>query len=122
MDAVAVAALDFSKADETREADKARVDVIHTANGSVAKMVLQSGWTWKDSIQPLVGGESCQVSHLGYVEEGVIRIIADDGTEQTFEGGDVYVLAPGHHAEVIGPTEFVGYEFSHSAAQEYLKT
>jgi len=85
-------------------------------------MVLQSGWTWESSIKPMVGGESCQVAHLGYIEEGQIRITSDDGTEQTFEAGDIYVLAPGHHAEVTGPTEFVAYEFSHSAAQEYLKT
>lgn len=114
--------LNFNAADETREADKARVDVIHTENGSVAKLVLQPGWTWESSIKPLIGGESCQVAHLGYVEEGEIRIISDDGIEKTFSAGDIYVLAPGHHAEVLGDDQFVAYEFSHSAAQEYART
>jgi hypothetical protein len=114
--------LDFTSADEQRTADKARVDVIHTNNGSCARMELQPGWTWKDSIQPVVGGDSCQVAHLGYVEQGAIRIVSDDGTEMTFEEGDIYCLMPGHHAEVISREPFVAYEFSHSAAQEYAKT
>jgi hypothetical protein len=117
-----VKGLDFRAADETRQADKARVDVIHTPNGSVAKMVLEPGWTWESSIKPLVGGDSCQVAHLGYVEEGEIHITSDDGTEEFFAPGDVYVLTPGHHAEVTSTTPFIAYEFSHSAAQEYANT
>lgn len=114
--------LDFDSADETRDAEKAHVGVIHTDNGSVARMELEPGWTWESSIKPMVGGESCQVAHLGYVEAGSIKITSDDGSEQTFEAGDIYMLKPGHHAEVVGDDQFVAYEFSHSAAQEYLKT
>src|SRR3954463_2560111 len=97
--------LDFDSPDETREPDKTKVAVVNTNNGSVARFIMQPGWTWDDCVKPVVGGESCQVAHLGYVEQGAIMISSDDGTEMTFRAGDVYFLAPGHTAQIVGDDE-----------------
>jgi hypothetical protein len=119
MDPVAAAKVDFDSPDETRKPDKTDVAVVHTDNGSVARFVMQPGWTWESCVKPVVGGESCQVAHLGYVESGQIRIEPDDDEPMIFGPGDVYVLASGHTAEIIGDEQFVCYEFSSKAAQQY---
>lgn len=121
MDATAAMALDFDNADERREADNAVVDVLSTPNGTVARMVLQPGWTWESSIKPIVGTDSCQAAHLGIVVSGQIKIMPDDGDEMMFGPGAVYMLMPGHHAEVIGQDEFVAYEFQSATAEGYAK-
>ena len=57
-------------------------------------------------IKPVVGGESSQTSHLGYVISGRIHIAADDGEEIDLGPGDVYRIEPGHDAWVLGDEPF----------------
>ena len=47
-------------------------------------------------------GLKCQVSHLGYVLSGRMRVYMDDGSEVECGPGDVVALPRGHDAEVIG--------------------
>jgi hypothetical protein len=121
MEAVAAATLDFDAPDETRELDNARVEVISTPQGNVARMTLQPGWTWASSVKPVAGTESCEAAHLGYAVSGRIRIIPDDGEPVEFTAPGVYVLAPGHHAEVVGDEPVVVYEFESNTAANYAQ-
>jgi hypothetical protein len=43
----------------------------------------------------------------------------EDGSELELNPGEVYVIEPGHDAEVVGSEAFVGYEFEPRAAEEY---
>ena len=45
----------------------------------------------------------------------------NDGTEQVFGPGDVYVIEPGHNGWVVGEEEVVAFEFNSTAAQTYAK-
>ncbi len=50
-------------------------------------------------ITPLLKGlenDSCHCPHWGYVVQGSIRVIYDDGTEETVKGGEVFYWPPGH--------------------------
>ena len=47
----------------------------------VGKGVFEPGWRWSENVKPIAGTDSCQVSHLGYVVSGRMRIIMDDGTK-----------------------------------------
>ena len=52
---------------------------------------------------PLLKGLSndrCHCPHWGYMFEGAIRIVYDNGTEDLLEAGDVFYLNPGHTAIV----------------------
>jgi hypothetical protein len=54
-------------------------------------------------LSPLLQGlrnDSCQCPHWGYVMEGIIKMIYDDGTEETLTAGDVFYMPPGHTAIV----------------------
>ncbi|MEN8230713.1 MAG: hypothetical protein ABFS38_21330 [Bacteroidota bacterium] len=52
---------------------------------------------------PLLAGlknDKCQVPHWGYVIEGAVRIIYEDGKEEVFSEGEAFYMKPGHTAIV----------------------
>jgi hypothetical protein len=110
-----VEARSFASPDETRTPDRTRVDMVRMGETSAARLELQPGWRWSECIKPLVGGESCQVDHVGYVASGRLGVTHDDGSAVTLAPGQAYRIAPGHDAWVEGDEEFVGYEFKGAA-------
>jgi mannose-6-phosphate isomerase-like protein (cupin superfamily) len=112
---------DFDSPDETRTPDKTRVDTVHLGGTSAARLTMESGWRWSECVKPVAGTESCEHRHVGVVQSGRMRVIHDDGTELEIGPGDVYVIEPGHDAEVVGDDRFVGFEFQPKAAEEYAR-
>jgi hypothetical protein len=109
----------FDKPDETRTPDKTQMDIAKLGDHQVARITFEPGWRWMDCIKPVVGTESCQVEHIGYLESGTMTVHHNDGTEVTLHAGNVYRIAPGHDAWVVGDEAVVGYEFK--SAAEYAK-
>ncbi|MGY1709166.1 cupin domain-containing protein [Geodermatophilus sp. SYSU D00758] len=107
--------------DESRTPEKTRMDVVQLGDATVGRITLQPGWRWSDCIKPVVGTESCQAAHLGYVMSGRIHIRADDGTETDLGAGDVYRLEPGHDAWVLGDEPVVALEFESKTAETYAR-
>ena len=87
-----------------------------------ARMTLQPGWRWSESIKPIVGTESCQARHVGVVVSGKLHIKHDDGTEGEPGAGDAYVIEPNHDAWVVGDEAFVAYEFDSTTAGTKAKS
>jgi mannose-6-phosphate isomerase-like protein (cupin superfamily) len=112
---------DFDAPDETRTPDKTRSDIVHLGGTTAARLTLDPGWSWAECVKPVAGTESCQHHHIGVVRSGRMRVMHDDGTELEIGRGDVYVIEPGHNAEVVGDEQFVGYEFAAKAAEEYAR-
>ena len=50
--------------------------------------------------------------HVGTVISGQMAAKHNDGTEQVFGPGDVYVIEPGHNGWVVGDEEVVAFEFN----------
>lgn len=107
--------------DERRTPEKTEMGVVHLGDATVARLSLEPGWTWASCIKPLVGTESCQAAHLGYVVTGTMHITADDGAESVVEAGHIYRLEPGHHAEVVGDQPVVALEFESKTAETYAR-
>ena len=105
----------FDQPDETRTPDKTRVEVVRLGDTEVGRFTFAPGWRWSECIKPVVGGESCQVDHVGYVASGRLGVTHEDGSQVTLSPGDVYRIAPGHDAWVEGDEDFVGYEFKGAA-------
>ena len=112
---------DFDSPDESRTPDKTQVDVVHLGGTSAARFRLEPGWSWSECVKPVAGTDSCQHRHVGIVRSGRMRVIHDDGTELEIARGDVYVIDPGHDAEVVGDEPFEGFEFEPHAAEEYAR-
>jgi hypothetical protein len=112
----------FDSPDETRTPDKSKVDVVHVGGTAAARLVLQPGWRWSECIKPIVGTDSCQLRHIGMVRNGQMRVTHEDGTVLELGRGDVYVIEPGHDAEIVGDEPFEAFEFEPHAAEEYART
>ncbi|MDD7967234.1 cupin domain-containing protein [Actinomycetospora lemnae] len=107
--------------DETRTPDKTRLEVVQLGDATVARISLEPGWRWSECIKPVVGGESCQAAHLGYLVAGRLHVVADDGTEADLSAGETYRLTPGHDAWVVGDEQVVGLEFETKTAETYAR-
>ena len=110
MSVAALVAKPLDTPDEVRAPEKTRVEVVHLEGVTLGRFTFNPGWRWSECIKPVVGTESCQVSHIGYAVAGAIRIRLNDGTEQGIEAGDAYSIPPGHDAWVEGDTPFVAIE------------
>ncbi len=110
---------DFDSPDETRTPDKTRVDVVHVGATTMARLTMEPGWSWSECVKPVAGTERCQHRHTGVVQSGRMLVSHEDGTEVELNPGDVYVIEPGHDAQILGDEPFVGYEFQTSSAEEY---
>jgi hypothetical protein len=82
---------------------------------------LQPGWRWSESIKPVVGGERCQMPHVGIMQSGTMHVVHDDGTEQEIGAGQACMIEPGHDAWVVGAEPVVSLEFESRTAEEYAK-
>jgi mannose-6-phosphate isomerase-like protein (cupin superfamily) len=102
----------FDSPDETRPFEgKGKADVLQIGGRTVGRGVFEPGWRWSTNVKPIAKTESCQVSHLGYVISGRMRVVMDDGSEGELGPGDVFALPPGHDAEVVGSEPFVSLDF-----------
>ena len=69
---------------------------------TLAHEVVQPGWRWSEHVRPSVGGDWCQVRHVGVVLSGRIGIRLADGTELEYGPEDVFDIPPGHDGYTIG--------------------
>jgi uncharacterized cupin superfamily protein len=102
----------FDSPDETRPFEgKGQAEVVQVAGKTIGRGTFEPGWKWSENIKPIAGTDSCEVSHLGYVLSGRMRVFMDDGTEGEVGPGDVFALPPGHDAEVVGDEACVMVDF-----------
>ncbi|HEX8076149.1 MAG TPA: cupin domain-containing protein [Thermoleophilaceae bacterium] len=102
----------FDSPDETRPFEaKGHADVIEVGGQTVGRAVFEPGWRWSEHVKPIAGTDSCQVSHLGYVMSGRMRVFMDDGSEGEVGPGDVMAIPPGHDAETVGDEACVVLDF-----------
>ena len=120
-DVASVESKNMNTPDETRTPDKTTVSVVHLGPATVARLQVEPGWRWSECIKPVVGGESCQAAHLGFVVSGHIHIAATDGAELDLGPGDAYRLEPGHDAWVVGDEPVVALEFESKTAETYAQ-
>ncbi|HSV39548.1 MAG TPA: cupin domain-containing protein [Nocardioidaceae bacterium] len=118
---MAIHSRSFDEADERRTPDKTNVDVVKFPGATVARITFQPGWRWSDCIKPVVGGDSCQVLHVGTLLSGEMEVVHDDGSKARLVPGNAYVIEPGHDAWVVGDEPVVSLEFEKHAAETYAK-
>jgi hypothetical protein len=105
--------------DEMRTPKKTRVEVVRLPGYTLGRLNFEPGWRWSECIKPVVGTNSCQVSHVGYAVSGRLTVKLDDGTKKTFEPGMSYTIPPGHDAWVEGNERFVCIEIM--SAEQFAK-
>lgn len=108
----------LNQPDDTRAtADKGKIETVSLDGVTIGRMGLDAGWRWSEHVKPIVGTESCQVPHVGYVLSGRLMVRMDDGSEHELTPGDAYTIAPGHDAWVVGDERYSALEFA--SAERY---
>jgi hypothetical protein len=113
---------DFESPDEQRTPDKTRVDVVRMGGTSAARYTFEPGWRWSECVKPVVGTDSCQVRHIGVLQQGRLHVMHEDGSDGEVGPGAPYVIEPGHDAWVVGDEPVVAFEFESSSAEEYARS
>src|SRR5579863_1517305 len=102
----------FEDADETRPfADKGHVEIVTFGDGVVGRATFQPGWKWSEHVKPIVGTDSCQAAHFGYVVSGRQVVQMDDGSELEISAGDIVSIPPGHDGWTVGDEPCVVLDF-----------
>ena len=104
--------LSFDEADEVREGDNWRLELVNLAGGAqVGRITVQPGWRWSQDVKPVAGTELCMAPHQQYHLAGRIHIRMEDGTECEAGPGDITSLPPGHDAWVVGDDPAVAIDW-----------
>jgi len=109
----------FDSPGETRNVDRGKVEVLNLGGAQVMRATFQPGWKWSECVKPVVGTDSCQVSHLIYTLSGRMVVRMDDGSETEIKPGDATAIPPGHDAWIVGDEPYVGIDFQ--GGGEYAK-
>ncbi len=102
----------FSAPDVVRQCGHGTLELASLDDVTLARVTLQPGWKWSESIRPMVNTESCLVHHSQYVIRGRLKVVMDDGSQIDLEPGDFATIPPGHDAWVVGNEPFVCVDFS----------
>jgi class 3 adenylate cyclase len=102
----------FDRPDEVRAVEKARIELVELGDLAIGRAVFEPGWRWSEHVKPIVGTESCQVHHLGYVVSGHLHVEMTDGASLEVMGGDAFEIPPGHDAWVIGDEPWVSVDWA----------
>ena len=110
----------LGKPDEVRQFPKGRLELVRIGDASIGRAILEPGWRWATSVQPLAKTKSCEAPHFQYHVSGILHIRMDDGTEFDCKPGDVSLLPSGHDAWVVGEEPAVVVDFQ--GMQNYAKS
>ena len=89
-----------------------RLELVTIGDVTVAHMVNQPGWRWSTDVRPKVGGEWCQVRHVGVIISGSLGVEFPDGSSVVFKPGDVFDIPPGHDGYTVGDEPIVQIEWT----------
>src|SRR5688572_28687518 len=91
----------LAKPTEIRSVGRGQLELVELGDTTLGRMTYEPGWRWSEDLKPLVGGESCQIRHVGVVISGHLHIEMDDGATMELLRDDVYEIPPGHDAWVL---------------------
>jgi hypothetical protein len=102
----------FASPDDLLRLPKMTVQLLELGDVTLSKLISEPGWRWSEHIRPSVGGEWCQVRHMGFVLSGRLGTLYPDGTEIVYGPDDAFEIAPGHDGYVVGDEPCVQIMFA----------
>ena len=109
----------FGRPVEVRTFPYGRLEIVTVGGVTIGRAILEPGWKWSTSVQPIAKTKSCEAPHYQYHVSGVLRVRMDDGAEFDCRGGEISLIPPGHDAWVVGDEPVVIVDFQGMA--DYAK-
>jgi uncharacterized cupin superfamily protein len=101
--------------DEQVEKGGVKIDVVHLGDIKVKRANYPAGWRFSKDM----GADRCQDNHVGYVIDGSIHVVHDDGTEADSRAGDVFIVTAGHDAWTDEGCTLVQFDEFDAAAKRF---
>ena len=98
--------------EEVRPFDRGRLELVWIAGTTFVRAIFEPGFRWSECLKEKAGTESCQLSHVGYVSSGRLRVAPDSGEEVELGPGDVFSITAGHDTWVVGDEPAVILDFT----------
>jgi uncharacterized cupin superfamily protein len=105
----------FDQPDEHVEKGGVSIDVVQLGDIKVKRAAYPAGWRFSKDM----GAERCQDNHVGYVVDGEITAVMDDGTEISTKAGDVFIVPSGHDAWTDRGCTIVQFDEFDGAARRF---
>ncbi len=96
---------------EHREMGGVQMDIVRTGSARVKRSVYPPGFHWARDIKPLVGTDTCQHAHVGFLARGRIHMQFPDGCTRDYAAPQFVNIEPGHDGRVLGSEPAVLIEF-----------
>jgi len=110
----------FDNADEIREFEKGKFELINIGGMTIGRATYNAGWKWSVHVGKALGKKSCDVEHVGLVISGRAAVAMDDGRVIEMKAGDLFHISPGHDSWVIGDEPYVSLHLM--GASDYAST
>lgn len=101
----------FANPDEVRSFPLGKLELVTVGGATIGRAILEPGWRWSGSVQPIAKTLSCEAPHFQYHVSGTLRVVMDDGKEFDCKAGDISLLPSGHDAWVVGNEAVVIVDF-----------
>jgi len=92
----------FEAPDEVIDLGKVRSEMVNSGGLTVSRDFYQPGWRWSIHVKPVVGTDSCEIRHMGFLITGRMHVVLDGGEEFDIAAGDLFEIPAGHDAWVVG--------------------
>lgn len=92
----------FRAPDEVVELPKLTARIVELGELTLSIETVEPGWSWSEHVRPRVGGDWCQVRHVGMILSGTLGVRFPDGSTAEFGPEDVYDIPPGHDGYTVG--------------------
>ncbi|MCA1584008.1 MAG: hypothetical protein LC791_04280 [Acidobacteria bacterium] len=87
---------------ERREVGGVTLDIVRTGASRVKRVVYPAGFRWSTHMKPIVGGDRCMHTHVGFLARGSVHVEYEDGCTLELTAPQVMAVEPGHDAWVVG--------------------
>ena len=105
----------FDQPDEQAEKGGVKIDVVYLGDMKVKRATYPAGWKFSEKM----GADRCGDTHVGYMIDGTIHVVMNDGTEFDSKAGDVFVVPAGHDAWTDEGCELVQFDEFDSAVRRF---
>jgi class 3 adenylate cyclase len=100
----------LAKPSEVRSVGRGQLEIVEFGDTTIGRMRYEPGWRWSEDLKPLVGGEWCQIRHVGVVLSGHFHVEMEDGATMELLRDDVYEIPPGHDGWVVGDEPWISID------------
>jgi hypothetical protein len=97
------------------------IDMVRAGNGRIKRTIYPPGWRWSTHMRPVVDTEQCMHTHIGFLAQGHMRGVYEDGCEYDLVAPQFAVIEAGHDGWVVGdePAVFIQFDCLEGTARRF---